>query len=71
MNVRLMIGSTIRIERSRMKYTQFELGEEAGLHYNYIGQIERGEKDITVQSLLKICRVFGISLVEFFELVNL
>jgi XRE family transcriptional regulator, regulator of sulfur utilization len=65
------IGQAIRLERQNMKMTQFDLGEEADVHYNYIGQIERGEKDITVHTLMKICNVFGMSMADFFERIHL
>lgn len=69
--LRLKIGEGIYKERERNGLTQFHLAEESGLHVNYIGQVERGQKDITVQALTKICNVYGISLSNFFEAINL
>lgn len=40
---------------------QETLGEKAGLHHTYIGQVERGEKNLTVGSLVRISDALGIS----------
>ncbi len=56
------IGNQIRIHRKSRGISQKELGRRAGLHPTYIGQIERGEKNITVISLNKISNALDISL---------
>uniref|UniRef100_UPI0040289E14 helix-turn-helix domain-containing protein n=2 Tax=Eubacteriales incertae sedis TaxID=538999 RepID=UPI0040289E14 len=48
------LGKRIRTERIDKKMTQEELAERAGLHPTYIGQVERGEKSLTITSLEKI-----------------
>lgn len=47
--------------------TQEELGHAAGLHWTYIGQIERGERNLTYKNLLRLARGLEVgpaSLVE-------
>ena len=41
---------------------QEQFGSEAGLHRAYIGQIERGEKNIGLQNLEKIAKTLGVSI---------
>ncbi|AVX21339.1 Helix-turn-helix [Carboxydocella sporoproducens DSM 16521] len=65
------IGEGVKHEREKNGFTQIELAEYAGLHYNYIGNIERGEKSIRVVSLYKICKALGISLSDFFKIIDL
>ena len=36
--------------------SQEKLAEKADLHHNYIGELERGEKAATIDSLLKISK---------------
>ena len=48
------LGQRIRAERTARKMTQEELAERADLHPTYIGQVERGEKSLTIASLEKI-----------------
>lgn len=62
-----IIGKRIRKYRNELHLSQEALAERAGLHFTYIGQIERGEKNITIGSLEKICRSLNISFEELFE----
>ena len=50
------IGLNITIIRERQGLTQEKLAELAGLHRAYIGQIERGEKNIGLRNLEKIAK---------------
>lgn len=47
------IGERLRRKRLDVGYTQEHLAELADLHPTYIGQVERGEKNITIESLEK------------------
>lgn len=60
-NMTKELGKRIRTERIDKKMTQEELAERAGLHPTYIGQVERGEKSLTITSLEKIVEGLGIS----------
>lgn len=41
-----------------------------GLHVNYIGQIERGEKNLTLETLEKMVSGLEISLGELFRYID-
>ena len=60
------IGLNITIIRERQGLTQEKLAELAGLHRAYIGQIERGEKNIGLKNLEKIANALGLSLKDLF-----
>lgn len=55
------IGERIRKQRKKRHMSQETLGEKAGLHYTYIGQVERGEKNMTVGSLLRIAQALDLA----------
>lgn len=55
------VGFNIRIIRQERGLTQEELGALAGLHRAYIGQIERGEKNIGLRNLEKIANALKVS----------
>lgn len=64
------LGNRIRYLRKQRGLSQDKLGEAAGLHVNYIGQVERGEKNITIETLEKVSRGLGISLEELFRYLD-
>jgi transcriptional regulator with XRE-family HTH domain len=55
-----ILGETIRNERLRADFSQEELAEKANLTRNYIGQIERAEKRIHLETLAKIARALKL-----------
>jgi transcriptional regulator with XRE-family HTH domain len=62
--VRKELGNTIRTYRISMKISQEKLAELADMHRNYIGKIERGEQNITINNLCRFAEVFKRSLSE-------
>ena len=56
-----IIGARIRTAREAVGLSQEEAARAAGLHRTYIGAVERGERNVTVISLLRIARVVGVS----------
>lgn len=60
------IGERLRRRRLDVGYTQEHLAELADMHPTYIGQVERGEKNITIESLEKICIALDYPMDELF-----
>ena len=56
------VGLSIQKYRKKKKWTQEQLAFEANLHRAYIGQIERGEKNIGLQNLEKIAKALDVVL---------
>lgn len=54
------IGLTITELREKRGWTQEKLGHRAGLHRAYIGQVERGEKNIGLWNLEKIAKALVV-----------
>ena len=61
------VGQRIRKLRLRMKISQEELAARADLHRNYVGSVERGERDIGIEALGRLAQALGVSLAEFFQ----
>lgn len=66
MEILEQVGLRLREIRLHMGLTQEQVGEAVGLSYSYIGRIERGQKNISLQTLSKIATVLGVSESEFF-----
>jgi len=62
-----IVGERIKNHRNRLGLTQEELAEKCGLHHTYIGQLERGEKNATMESIEKVVLGLNISFETLFE----
>ena len=56
-----MIGRRIREERLRLNLTQEKLAEDVELTTAYIGQVERGERNLTLENLIKVANRLGVT----------
>lgn len=66
-DIRKTLGQRIRSHRTLKGLSQEKLAELSGCHPTYIGQIERGEKNATIESIEKISAALKISLSSLFE----
>jgi transcriptional regulator with XRE-family HTH domain len=57
-----LIGDKIREFRKKAGLSQEELAEKADLHPVYISQVERAERAITIDALLRIAKSLRIRL---------
>ena len=53
-DITVIFGKRIRSLRQAQNLSQEKLAELSGLHPTYIGQIERGEKSPTLESIYKL-----------------
>ncbi|MEJ0091059.1 MAG: helix-turn-helix transcriptional regulator [Limisphaerales bacterium] len=64
---RKIIGDAIRSYRGKANLTQEKLAELVDLNSKYIGEVERGEKIISIEALLRIARAVKVPIQEFFR----
>ena len=57
----IALGKRIREERLKLNLTQEKLAEDVDLSTAYIGQIERGERHITLENLVLIVNRLDIT----------
>ena len=70
MSIAKIIGDRIRAYRNQKGWSQVYLAEKADVHHTYIGQLERGEKNATIESISKIAGTLGVSLSSLFENIS-
>lgn len=70
MEILKTIGKRIRARRQSLGMSQEALAERAGLHYTYIGQIERGEKNASIETMVKLCGALETTLETLFEKIG-
>jgi transcriptional regulator with XRE-family HTH domain len=51
---RTLVGQAVRARRKKLGLSQEGLAERAGLHWTYVGGVERGERNV---SLINLCRI--------------
>ena len=51
-----MLGAAVRVRRRAMGLSQEEFAEKVDCHRNFVGRIERGEQNPTVDTLVRIAR---------------
>jgi transcriptional regulator with XRE-family HTH domain len=64
----IFLGKKIREYRLKMGISQEQLGKLAKVHRTYIGMIERGEKNVTIQNIYKVATALGVevkNLIDF------
>ncbi|WP_029265816.1 helix-turn-helix domain-containing protein [Virgibacillus alimentarius] len=70
-DLKKIIGERIRSIRKAKGFTQETLAEKADIHYSYIGGIERGDRNISVETLSKIINALEILPVELFQFTTI
>lgn len=49
-----ILGEHVRSLRLALGFSQEDLAEASGLHRTYIGSIERGERNVSLENIVKI-----------------
>ncbi len=61
--LRISLGRVVRSERYRRGYTNQEVfAEDAGMHKNYIGSVERGERNVSLHVLVRLANALDMPL---------
>lgn len=59
--VRKAFGIKVRMYRYEGQMTQEQLAEKANLHPTYLGSIERGERNVSIENIIIIARALNCS----------
>lgn len=60
-------GAKLAYVRKSKKLSQMKLAEIVDMNFNYIGQIERGEANVTIKTMKTLANALGIELKELFD----
>lgn len=53
-------GRRVRARRHELGWTIERLAEEAELHWTYVGSVERGERNIALVNIVRLCEALGV-----------
>ena len=65
-----VFGANARRLRLKRKLTQEQLAELSGLHPNYIGGIERGERNLSLVNIVRLTRALQCRIGDLFAGVS-
>jgi len=64
---RRLFGKRLRELRTERGLSQEQLADLAGLHRNYIGNIERGEQGIGIDNVMRLARTLKVKPAVLFD----
>lgn len=65
-----MFGDSVRGWRNHLGISQEELAERANLHRTYISDVERGARNVSLESIEKLAHALDVSVSTLFPLLN-
>ena len=69
-SIQTALGARIRKLRTALEWSQERLAEASGMHWTYIGQVERGERNLTLQSIQAIAKALNLKISDLFRGVD-
>ena len=66
-SIKSRFGSRIRSLRDDRGFSQEELAERAGLHRNYVGGVERGERNVALENIVKLAGALSVRTKDLFD----
>ena len=66
-DLKTLLGMTIKTQRASLGISQEELAHRAGLHRTYISDLERGARNPSIESIEKLAGALQVSVSNLFE----
>lgn len=66
-SLKTALGSAIRARRTGLRLSQDAFADEIGMHRAYYSSIERGERNLTVNTLQRVAQGLGIKLSQLLK----
>lgn len=60
-------GAKLAYIRKSRKLSQIKLAEIVNMNFNYIGQIERGEANVTIKTMITLANALEVELKTLFD----
>ncbi len=65
-DIKTKLGAKVRKLRLAKGLSQEAFADICGLHRTYVGAIERGERNVSLENIEKIAKALGISIASLF-----
>lgn len=60
-------GQRVRLVRLERGYSQEQLAERSGLHRNYVGGVERGERNVALVNIYRLAHALDVDVTQLFN----
>lgn len=60
MDPKALFGRQVRLLRSALGVSQEMLAEKAKCHRTFVGQVERGETNVSLENIVKLAHALGV-----------
>jgi transcriptional regulator with XRE-family HTH domain len=67
---RIIFGKRVRALRLKRRLSQEKLAELADLHRNYVGGVERGERNVSLINIVKLAHGLGVRPTKLIEPIH-
>ncbi|THF87125.1 helix-turn-helix transcriptional regulator [Deinococcus sp. KSM4-11] len=64
---RRLFGARLRAERRRQSLTLEDVGDRADIAWNYVAQVERGERNIGIDNMAALAHALGLDLATLLQ----
>lgn len=65
-DIKRKFGIKVRQMRLEKGFSQEAFADRCGLHRTYIGAVERGERNISIENIEKIAKALGVPISSLF-----
>ena len=69
-DVKKQFGAAVKLRRSRLGISQEELAGRAGLHRTYISDVERGARNVSLESIHRLATALETSMANLFSRID-
>jgi transcriptional regulator with XRE-family HTH domain len=69
-SARERLAASVREQRLALGLSQERFAEACGLHRTYIGQVERGERNVSIDNIERMATALGVDVTEMFSAAN-
>ncbi len=66
-NIRILFGNRLRILRLNKGLSQESLADIASMHRTYVGAIERGEQNVSLDNIAKLAKALKVDIADLFR----
>jgi Predicted transcriptional regulators len=69
-NIKVKFGQVVKKHRIKQGLSQEKLAEKTGLHRTYISEVERGERNVSLENIQKIAVSLDVNLSKIFLIME-